>query len=284
MVATPAIDAYEIWLRTRSAVTSATYPSRIGYTIDVSGLDGSKPVAQHYRAVDDQSDGEVRVFPISDEELAAPPPVPHGVNFNLGLTLCIAKSGCDSYSVPAGKRPTAPDLLGVPLLTPAYAFGMRYRPVTVAAPSSSSGAPLRVIATVSAQAPDYRVTLIDTPAIDGVATYHLGLVALRHPKDNRLRELWVGESDFLPRRAVVAGNFTLAPLVDVPWTVDFTVVDGAPYIERESAGATLYMPHRRVVHDAAIGFQDIHEPERIYGEPLVQPDASETTTILTEPG
>ena len=276
------VDAYALWLHARSAVTSAVYPSRIGYTIDVSGLDGSKPVAQHYRAVDDQSVGEVRVFPISDEELAAPPPVPHGVNFNFGLTLCIAKGGCDSYSVPAGKRPTASDLLGVPLITPAYAFGMRYRSVAVATPSSAQS-PLRVIATVSAQAPEYRVSLIDTPEIDGITTYHLGLVALRHPKDNRLRELWIGENDFLPRRAIIAGNFTQAPLVDVPWTVDFAVVDGAPYISRESAGATLFLAHRRVVHDAAIAFENIHEPDSIYNEPLVAPAASETTPTLVEP-
>ncbi len=115
-------------------------------------------------------------------------------------------------------------------------------------------------------------------------TYHLALTPLRRPKDNRLRELWVGANDYLPRKAVISGNFTIRPLVDVPWTIDFAVVDGAPYIARESAAATLYMEHRRVIRSAVIAFDDIREPSGIYDRPLVEPAPTETSTLLREPG
>jgi hypothetical protein len=162
-------------------------------------------------------------------------------------------------------------------------FGLRYEAPRAAATSPEANGPLRVIAIVSSRAPDYRVSLIDTPLLDGVSTYHLGLTPLRKPKDNRLRELWIGTGDYLPRKAIVAGNFTLAPLVDVPWSVEFSVLDGAPYITRESAVDTLYLAHRRVVREAAVAFEDIHErSSTIYDVPLIAPGVQDTT--LVEPG
>ncbi len=142
---------------------------------------------------------------------------------------------------------------------------------------------LRVIATVSAQASQYRVSLIDEPVLDGVRTYHLELIPLQRPKENRLRELWIGTTDYLPRRASIAGNFTMAPLVDVPWTVDFSVMDGAPYLTRESTANTLYLPHRRVVRDAVIAFQDIHEPTSFYDTPIVEPDPDDAALVEPRP-
>lgn len=161
-------------------------------------------------------------------------------------------------------------------------FGLRYRALRAASSSPPADTSLRVIAIVSSGSPDYSVSLIDTPLLDGALTYHLGLTPLRRPKDNRLRELWIGSSDYLPRKAIVAGNFTLAPLVDVPWTVDFSVVAGAPYITRESAAATLYLAHHRVVREATIAFEDIQEPRAsIYDVPLIAPDVQDT--MLVEP-
>jgi hypothetical protein len=162
-------------------------------------------------------------------------------------------------------------------------FGLRYKELRAASASPQTDGSLRVIAIVSSGSPDYRVSLIDTPLLDGVPTYHLGLTPLRKPKDNRLRELWLGTNDYLPRKAIVSGNFTLAPLVDVPWTVDFSILNGAPYITRESAADTLYLAHRRVVRDATIAFEDIQEPtSTIYDVPLIAPGVQDTT--LVEPG
>jgi hypothetical protein len=277
------LDAYSIWLHARSAVTSAHYPDRLTYTIAVSGLDGETRVADHYRATADPGDGAIRIFPISDEQLAKPPPVPHGVNVNISLQLCIAKGGCTGKLIPVGHPQPYEDLLGEPLLAPTYMFGLRYEAARAAATSPDADGSLRVIAIVSSRSPDYSVSLIDMPQLEGVPTYHLRLTPLRKPKDNRLRELWIGTSDYLPRKAIVAGNFTLAPLVDVPWSVDFSVLDGAPYITRESAVDTLYLAHRRVVRDATIAFDDIQERgSSIYDVPLIEPDVQDTT--LVEPG
>lgn len=278
----PVTDAYAIWLHARSAVSSAQYPTRIDYTIAVSGLDGGRLVADHYRASTDPGDGSIRVFPISDEQLAKAPPVPHGINFGLSISICIARGGCGGETVPVGHPAPYQDLLGEPLIAPTYMFGLRYAHVRVNAAPLPGESALPVIATVSAGAPDYRVMLIDTPTIDGVPTYHLALRPLRKPKDNRLRELWVGENDYLPRRASIAGNFTMAPLVDVPWSVDFAVIDGAPFVTSESTADPLYLPHRRVVHNAVIAFENIREPDAtIYDQPLIEPDAAGVT--LTEP-
>jgi len=270
-------EAYTIWLHARSAVTRATYPARIDYTITVSGLDGTRVATDHYRASCNPNDGTMRVFPISDEELAQPPPVPHGANWSVAAGLYGA-----FVKIPVGRPASSPDLLGVPLLQPTYAFGLRYRSQTQPV-GTDAAPPLPVISIVSTQSADYRVALIDTPTIDGVATYHLALTPLRRPKDNRLRELWVGATDYLPRRALVSGNFTTRPLVDVPWMIDFGVRDDAPYISRESTAATLYMEHRRVIRSTVIAFEDIREPSGIYDRPLVEPAPTETTTLLTEP-
>jgi hypothetical protein len=273
------LDAYAIWLHARSAVTSAQYPRRIAYTIAITGLDGETPAADHYRAVCSPDDGSIRVFSISDEQLAQPPPVPHGVDMHVTISLSTGRLTPAVASIRTGHPAPYQDFLGWPLLAPTYTFGMRYG-ASDTAQTSPAESSLRVIAIVSAQAPEYRIDLIDTPVVDDVATYHLKLTPLRRPKDNRLRELWVDESDYLPRRAVIAGNFTIAPLVDVPWTVDFSIVNGAPYIARESTAQTLYLAHRRVVREAVVAFQDIREPDAsLYDTPLIEPEKDDTTLV-----
>jgi hypothetical protein len=273
------VDAYSIWLHARSAVTGAQYPRRVAYTIAVSGLAGQSPAVDHYRANCDPQAGSVKVFPISDEELAKPPPVPHGINFAATIGLCAGQGGgCTGISIPVGHPPPTEDLLGEPLLTPTYMFGLRYRQPSGTPAGGESALP--VIAIVSAQAPDYQISLVDTPTIGDTLTYHLRLSPLRRPKDNRLRQLWVGAGDYLPRRAIVSGNFTIAPLVDVPWTVEFSTIGGVPYITSETATGTLYLAHRRAVREATIAFEDIREPDgTIFDTPLVTPDSTETTLV-----
>ena len=266
-------------MRARSAVTAARYPDKIDYTIAISGLDGAQPRANHYRATSRPDEGVVDVGPISQEEAAKPPPVPHGFNFSVTATLY----GILSIRIPMGRPPPSADLIGVPLLAPTYMFGLAYQRRFEARNDGGSETKIPVIAVVSANARDYAVKLVDTPVVDEVKCYHLALAPLRKPKDNRLRELWVGESDYLPRKAVVAGNFTPAPLVDVPWTIDFSVAGATPFIRRESAGATLYLAHRKVVRDATIVFEDVREAgaAMAYDRPLISSDATDTT--LTEP-
>jgi hypothetical protein len=277
--ATPPPDPYALFSQTRSAVSAARYPDRIDYTIDVSGYDGSAAKANHYRAIDRVAEQSLKVGAISAEEKAAPP-IPQGVNVKFVLGICYG--GCGGLVIPMGRPVASQDLLGVPLLTPAYTFGMQYpltRRTTSQPDAEVNG--LTVIAVVATQTREYAIDFIDDETIDGTPVYHLRLTPLRNPKKNRLRELWAGVDDHLPRRAIVAGNFTVTPLVDVPWTIDFAVVDGAPYIQRERADAVLYMQHRKVVRNAQIAFEGIREGTGFMNEPLIPSDA--TDTALEEP-
>jgi hypothetical protein len=126
-----------------------------------------------------------------------------------------------------------------------------------------------LIAVVSTEL-NYAVTLVDEPAIDNAPTYHLRLTPLHVPKRLRLRELWIGAYDYLPKRAVIEGNFTTAPLTNVPWIIDFSVVNGEPIIVRETA-STLFLPHQQVVRDVVISFEDIGERSGLSGGPLIDP-------------
>src|SRR5580692_6936311 len=123
--ATPS-PAYALFLRARSAVSAVVYPRRLDYTISVSGVEADKPRTNHYRASCDPRDGSIRVLPISDEELASPPPHPHDFNFR-----AVVFSGPTGpiLSIPIGPQ-LDPDLLGgVPILEPNYSFGLTYRQI-----------------------------------------------------------------------------------------------------------------------------------------------------------
>lgn len=279
-----AVDPYALFLRARSAVSSAQYPRRIDYTIAVTGVDGTVARSNHYRARYRPEEDEVSVAPISQEEASKPPPVPHGFNFAFTASVCGGRcdTGSATLAFPAGHPAPSPDLIGVPLLAPTYMFGMTYQRQGDRTAQSVPPSNIPVIALVSSQSRDYAVTLVDSPVVEGAPCYHLRLTPLRKPKTNRLRELWIGANDYLPRRATVAGNFTLVPFVDVPWTIEFSVVSGVPFIRQESADATLYLAHRRVVRDALISFEDVAvASSTIYDVPLIAPDATPTT--LTEP-
>lgn len=275
-------QAYDLFARARTAITSARYPDSIDYTIAISGLDGESPKTNHYRATSRPAEGIIDVAVISAEEEAHPVTV-HGFNFALTADICGGRceTGTAHISEPVGPAASSADLVGVPILDPTYAFGLKYPNYGAAHPGDVTSK-LPTIAIVSTRTRDYDVTLIDEPFLDGTQTYHLQLRPLRRPHDNRLRELWVGQTDFLPRRAVIAGNFTIAPLVDVPWTIDFSVKSGCAYIADEKALATLYLAHRRVVRDAVIAFEDVRDSdESFFHRPFIQPDPS--GTALVEP-
>jgi len=275
----PSPDPYALFSQTRSAVSAARYPDRIDYTIDVSGYAGSVAKTNHYQAIDRVDTQMLKVGAISAEEEAAQP-TPHGVDVKFVAGICFGL--CWGIVVPVGRPVDSQDLLGVPLLTPAYTFGMQY-PLTRRTSSQTDPIVegLTVIAVVATQTRDYTIDFLDDETVDDTPVYHLRFTPLRNPKKNRLRKLWAGVKDHLPRRAIVAGNFTVAPLVDVPWTIDFAVIDGAPYIQRERADAVLYMPHRQVVRHAQIAFEGIGEGTGFMNGPLIPSDA--TDTALEEP-
>lgn len=274
-------QAYDLFAHARAAVSSARYPDSVDYTIAVSGLDGTTPRENHYRAYSRPAEGIIDVAPISVEE-EAHPVVVRGVNFALTATICGGRceTGIGHVSEPVGRTPDSADLVGVPIVEPTYSFGLKY-PETRGRPQAEETSKLPTIAIVATQTHDYDVTLVDEPLVDGTPTYHLRLRPLRKPHDNRLRELWIGRDDFLPRRALIAGDFTIPPLVNVPWTVDFTVSDGCPYIADEKAQATLFLAHRHVVQNAVIAFENVRDAsaDSVFHRPLIENDPSATTLV-----
>jgi hypothetical protein len=276
-------NAYAIFTRARAAISALQYPRSIDYTISIKGFDGSTPRENHYRANCRPGEDLINVAPISEEEAAAPPPVPKGFSFAFTASICggHCETGVANVALPAGRHAASPDLIGVPLLAPTYMFGLPYNERGTDQQTSTKSK-IPTIAVVSSSTRDYRVTLADTPVLDGSPSYHLLLTPLRRPHENRLRELWIGAADYLPRKAVIAGNFTIAPLVDVPWTVRFAMANGVPFISSETSDATLYLANREIVRNATISFENIRDSDRsLAGRPLVQPLADSTT--LTEP-
>jgi hypothetical protein len=277
-IASPAPDAYAIFQHTRSAVTAVRYPPRLDYTIAVTGDDGSTPRTNHYVAVCGGGSG-IRVSSISQEEVANPT-TPRGTNVSIHFYLSEGNSpGRSNTTISVGRPASSADVLGVPILTPTYMFGLRIPERSSEAPPARPSSSLPTIAVVSTEKRDYSVSLLGTDVVSGVDAYHLGLTPLREPKVNRLRELWVGQADYLPRKALVAGNFTIAPLVDVPWTINFTLDDGAPLIANESADKPLYLAQQRIVTNATVSFDDVRENHDFIGVPLLTPPITDATLV-----
>jgi hypothetical protein len=132
------------------------------------------------------------------------------------------------------------DVLGVPLLSPAYSFGLR--PESPISKDQRGTAPtsLKTIASVTAVRHDYDVYYAGEETIDGAACYVLMLMPRREPAVFRLRKLWVDELTFETHQALLDGNFTAGPGPSLPWLVRFTNIAGATYIKDETAAAPVH--------------------------------------------
>jgi len=255
--------------------------ARIEYTISVSGVDGAVLRSNHYSATYRPEVNEIDVDAISVEESREAPPLIRDFDVRPQQTGCECQPDDGGpLSVGVGNPERSQDLLGVPHLTPTYMFGLDSPTVSNPLGQALSSGP-KLIAAVSTEH-NYAVTLVDERAIDDSPTYHLRLTPLHDPKRLRLRELWIGTFDYLPRRAVIEGNFTTAPLTDVPWIIDFSVMNGEPLIVRETA-STLFLPHQQVVTDVVIAFEDIGERSGLSGAPLPLIDPALIGPVLLEP-
>ncbi|HEV8020049.1 MAG TPA: hypothetical protein VGP41_02225, partial [Candidatus Lustribacter sp.] len=248
-------DAYAHFARVRAAVAASQYPARVEYAVVVSGVEGSKTQSDRYRAAYAPQSGALRVQIVTDRENANPPH-PHGVNLSLSMTLGWGHGGNTETTSTKNLTPSkaVEDLLGVPFLKPDYSFGIARvseQPHQEPAPQSSG---LRTIAVVVSPQHDYTVEIAGSETIGNIQTEHLVLRPLHDPNRFRLRDLWVDPVTWLPLRAVIARNFTVAPEDTVPWSIDFRTVDGGLYIARETALATLHEPHGRFVSQASVVF------------------------------
>ncbi len=256
--ADPALSPDEIFGRARDAWTGQRYPARIEYVVTVSVVDNGATLQNHYKGQYLWSEDDIRVIAFSDEETAHPY-VPHGVN--LLLTVTIAKGGSETIGRQVGPRAATIDYLGLPVVDPVYSFGLA-RPARAFPPASANGgappnAALKTIGRVASRQLDYAVALVGIERYGGSPTFHLSLEALHEPRRYRLREMWVDTDTFATRKVVTEGNFSDGPPLHTMWATTFQQIDGAQYIETETARGLLdYGPGRRYT-SASVSFEAI---------------------------
>lgn len=274
-------SAYQIFEHARRVLRAQSYADSIYYRTTVRVSEGAKDELEHFHA---QSSGaDVRVEGISDEEQAAPHES-SGVNFKLSFSIgwnTGAGGQTETATEDAHRKEASPDYLGVPLISPAYSFGLTSTETGSAKPSPAGTSDLPIIASVTAIGRVYDVSLVGTETVDGLYTYHLHLKPAIQPNRYRIRELWVDVYTYRIVRLQTQGNFTSTPMSNVPWLVTFQSVDGSTYIKDETALEPLIFPHDRTFSTASISFNDIRATD---DSPPILPNANEDDSInLREP-
>ncbi|MFN2449847.1 MAG: hypothetical protein ABR508_08680 [Candidatus Baltobacteraceae bacterium] len=290
----PPPDAYAIFDRARHVWGAQHYPAYLGYTIAVNVTESGVAKTRHYHVTYDAQNDLIDVNPVSDEEQAAPP-TPVG----FVLHLQPKRQGRVIIDKKVGNPGEAVDYLGVPKLSPTYAFGLNAAAEDEQTPSSSalvaqirkefndpvpdakarelsSAGGMKTIAVVSTRTRAYTIALSGVQTIDGHDCYHLLLTPAHDPDRLRLRELWVDRETYQTRQLLSAGNFTGS---SVPWLVTFEEVNGAMYIASESAQSPIGVGEHHY-EKASIAFETIAPTPR----PVHQSSFFETNqTIMTEP-
>lgn len=252
-------DPYQIYDRARALWRSQTYPDDIQYRTTIHVSEGNKDEQNHYNG--EVSTGSIRVDSVSDEELAAPHTAT-GINFKVVLEFSWNKNAggnVGTFVTDAHRKERSPDYFGVPLLSPEYSFGLEPLRPKPTLPQTVGGleSALPTIATVSASAQPYDITLVGAQAVDGFTAYHLRLHPRQDPERYRLRELWIDTDSFAVLKLVTQGNFTGPPMNAVPWEVTFQEVGGETYIDTEKADAPLVFRGDRTLTSAVVSFTDI---------------------------
>lgn len=262
----PITDPYEIFGRARAAWERQRYPAVLGYTIHVSANRDGSQQERHYHARWLARTNGIAVDLVSDEQRAHPYHVPPGVSiygFNVGG--------------PQVGDGVADDLLGVPIVSPNYSFGIAdyvppeelspaqlveeiraefhdANPAKVAVLKAKEG--LKIIASVTTARQDYTIVLAGIETIGTRSAYHLHLEPRHDPKRLRLRDVWVDAQTFGTAKLVASGNFEQGAPTNVPWTVTFVTIGGEQYIESETAMASMpagwfkrYDSYRLVLED-----------------------------------
>lgn len=251
-------DADRIFEHAKRVLSAQSYPDPIFYRTTVRVSEGDKDEVEHFHA-EAFSGGDIRVEGISDEEQATPHET-GGVNFKLSLSIgwnTGAGGQSETDTRDAHRKEAAPDYLGIPLISPSYFFALisgrtePSKPIPLVTPG------LPTIATVTSIGRVYKVSLVGTESLGGLYTYHLHLEPTSHPERYRVRELWVDAYTYQIEQLETQGNFTDAPMSDVPWLVVFQNVDGNVYIKSETALKPLVFHHDRTFASADISFDDI---------------------------
>lgn len=269
--AQPLSDPYQIFSDARAYWLAQRYPAYVSYTIVVRAVAGQTPDARHYSAAWIARSNTPIVDSVSAEEKADPYRPPPGVTLSL-LFLPIATIGG-----PRKGTGINTDLIGVPILTPNYAFAIApyvppqkktaadivgeiraeyHDPLPASRANELPPSQLPTIAVVATSTRRYDITLLGIEPYGDHNDYHLKLTPLRDPGRYRLRELWIDERTYATDRLKQDGNFTSTTATRVSWTVTFHDVDGARYIESESETDALGKGGS-ALHDASIAFENV---------------------------
>jgi hypothetical protein len=251
-------NAYQIFDRARRVLQAQSYPDPIFYRTTIHVSEGPEDEFEHFRA-EAFSGGDVRVEGVSVEEQAAPHKSA-GVNFKLAFSIgwnTGAGGQTETVTQDAHRKEASPDYLGVPLISPSYSFGLNAERDETPAQNPPDVTKLRTIATVTAVGRIYRVSFLGTETIDGLYAYHLRLEPTTQPERYRIRELWIDTYTYQIVQLKTQGNFTVAPMSDVPWIVTFQDVAGSLYIKNETAMEPLVFRHDRTFSTASITFDEI---------------------------
>lgn len=244
--------ADEIFAKARRVWDTQPYPVRLDYIVTVRVIENGKSETSHYTGEYAPGSKDLHVTAMAAEQLVNPD-APHG--FTVKITRRF--NGKNVMAIPINKE-ASEDYLGVPLLDPTYSFGLAGRIETVGPeplPTNDANAP-GVIGTVIARAKLYSVTLLGIEPYGEGRAYHLALTPLRDPRRYRLRELWVDAARFVTLKALTEGNFAEGPGTRVNWTITFQTIDGAQYIDTETAAAPLHYGPRHF-EEATISFGSI---------------------------
>jgi hypothetical protein len=267
LTATPG-DAFR---SARQAWVMSAYPPYATYATVVRYRSGDRAVERRWDTFEDLRRRTVHADGFSDRDRVAPH-VPEGTNVGAygsltwngkGLVLG-PKAPAPGAKPPKGvilNRERDVDAVGPVSFAINQDFGIALSAPPIAALRSAAGAAstraLPQIGGTRANVSDYDVTRApDETGAGGAALVHLVLRPKRAPYRYRLRDLWIDAATSVPLRAVVQGIGDRPPFDGVRWQIDFRTVDGAIYIERETALAD--MDHRGAhLAGVSVTFEDM---------------------------
>lgn len=265
--ATP--NPYTIFAQARNVWEHQPYPPYLKYDVAVTVEEGGHNRSESYHSAYDATTGAIWVDPVSDYEIEHPA---SGKGVNVSVLFA-----------QLSKAEPPEDFLGVPMLTPTFSFGMapfvavtpedELTPMQIVAqvraafhdpnprttlepsPPPRPGG-LREIADITVFKREYIVTLVGIESVDGHACYHLALEPTHARHTYRLRDLWIDTTTAATIQLKEAINFKNGPGTDVPWTITFHSINGAQYIESESADAP--MSYKSLIYtNATVDFKTI---------------------------
>ena len=220
----PLTDPNAICGAARNAWASGTYPRYAMYAVVVSFQNGSNRVRRTWQTTEDLRERIVDLHSVGREHSAPP-----------GINVVVPFLGDVNRAKPN-------DPVGEVKLAADDDFGL--------APGDQGSG-------TAANDRDYEVKPVETLTDAQGPEYHLLLRPLREPEHHRLRELWVDGTTMLPEEAVVVGIGSRPPLTKVNWRVEFTQVQGATYIARETALEPVDYGRDGILTDFTVAFEEL---------------------------